>query len=930
MATNAELVGSLFDEEERARRTAANRAAVDTAFAAEAKPAAQPPVSRNRQLVDSLFGEAEAAKPEEPRSSGLTTALATGARIAFPTVGSILTAGTPAGGIIGAGVGETVGEIIELAGGQRKSLSPGVIASEAALGAIPFGRLARYAGATGRLAKTAAGAAEGAGFGLASLTSRKLIEEGELPSAKEAALTAGGGALLGGAIGRLGTKSAPRARAAKEAAEEAAVPGRKLGGEPPVDVVGDDIAARAAASAAPEDTAGQVLTASLQTWRKLVQVAKENPDDFVGLIKQTEAYKEGLRRNRQFGELVTRENLGDGPIQEFIRQNRLGLEQAASHMGLGMNQLSQLSKVLTDSMEEGLGSFARRPSIIRELDSTRRAAMTAQFSTMVRNVISQAGRYSIEVVDQGLAAAIKGEKPHGAKTLLGNILQPAAALKRADDVLDEFVFEAGRLRGRLSDEVSGTLTTKTGEAVRKAAQLFNLGLNDFQEMFFRRMSFDAALRSSLQREGVDVAAALANPKLIPEAAVKSAVDKALEMTFSRSLGQFGKAGQGVQKILESGWGPVIHSVTPFPRFMANSLKFVLDYNPAGVVNLLRREGNDFLAANPEKTAEVLSKAAIGTAMMAGGLAFRSSRFAGPRWYQLNVGAGEDGQWRTGDDQVIDIRSYSPLASSFSFLAEAARQMSETGSLENISPVDMAEGLFSIQRVAGTLRKVMNATFGSDFESIGRFVQEFAGEYAGGFSVPLRTLQDVLAQGDESLRVLRDPRADPLTGPFRQNIPYAAQDLPPRRSPYTGDPIVNEAPLVKQVTGLGFRTMDPVEAEAARLGIGGATVYPRRTRIPEVDTEIMRRSGAMAEEHIRPLLQSRFYMELPPDEKAALLREVFSDTKKAGRGEALAELPYETYLEIEAAKPRLGIAGARKKKELERELAKERSRRSGSG
>jgi hypothetical protein len=866
-------------------------------------------------------------EPEEPGGSGLTTALATGARIAFPTVGSILTAGTPAGGIIGAGVGETVGEIIELAGGQRKSLSPGVIASEAALGAIPFGRLARYAGATGRLAKTAAGAAEGAGFGLASLTSRKLIEEGELPSAKEAALTAGGGALLGGAIGRMGTKPARKAavRVGKEAAEEAAVPGRKLGGEPPVDVVGDDIAARAAASAAPEDTAGQVLTASLQTWRKLVQVAKENPDDFVGLIKQTEAYKEGLRRNRQFGELVTRENLGDGPIQEFIRQNRLGLEQAASHMGLGMNQLSQLSKVLTDSMEEGLGSFARRPSIIRELDSTRRAAMTAQFSTMVRNVISQAGRYSIEVVDQGLAAAIKGEKPHGAKTLLGNILQPAAALKRADDVLDEFVFEAGRLRGRLSDEVSGTLTTKTGEAVRKAAQLFNLGLNDFQEMFFRRMSFDAALRSSLQREGVDVAAALANPKLIPEAAVKSAVDKALEMTFSRSLGQFGKAGQGVQKILESGWGPVIHSVTPFPRFMANSLKFVLDYNPAGVVNLLRREGNDFLAANPEKTAEVLSKAAIGTAMMAGGLAFRSSRFAGPRWYQLNVGAGEDGQWRTGDDQVIDIRSYSPLASSFSFLAEAARQMSETGSLENISPVDMAEGLFSIQRVAGTLRKVMNATFGSDFESIGRFVQEFAGEYAGGFSVPLRTLQDVLAQGDESLRVLRDPRADPLTGPFRQNIPYAAQDLPPRRSPYTGDPIVNEAPLVKQVTGLGFRTMDPVEAEAARLGIGGATVYPRRTRIPEVDTEIMRRSGAMAEEHIRPLLQSRFYMELPPDEKAALLREVFSDTKKAGRGEALAELPYETYLEIEAAKPRLGIAGARKKKELERELAKERSR-----
>lgn len=174
------------------------------------------PLLIGAELLEAPRGPLPAPKIPTPPvpTSFLDTAITTGLRT-IPAVGGAiaggLTAGPPgvyAGGAGGAGLGETAAQYYERHYGNREAYSPGAIAFETGLGAFNPALKGESA-----LARVGYQAAYGSGLGAAGVTGRSLIEEGQLPSAPEFAVSTA----LGGAFGATVHGAFEAVRAAKEA-----------------------------------------------------------------------------------------------------------------------------------------------------------------------------------------------------------------------------------------------------------------------------------------------------------------------------------------------------------------------------------------------------------------------------------------------------------------------------------------------------------------------------------------------------------------------------------------------------------------------------------------------------------------------------------------------------------------------------------------
>lgn len=132
----------------------------------------------------------EKPAPPEPEMSPLRRYLAMGARGAGALIGT-----TPGVGALGGGGGEALAEFIE-----NKGYHPGRIAAETAIGAAGGGiasGVVKYAG------RPAMAALRGALLGATQPVAKSVLEEGELPEAKDVAIGAGVGGVTAGALSKL-------------------------------------------------------------------------------------------------------------------------------------------------------------------------------------------------------------------------------------------------------------------------------------------------------------------------------------------------------------------------------------------------------------------------------------------------------------------------------------------------------------------------------------------------------------------------------------------------------------------------------------------------------------------------------------------------------------------------------------------------------
>jgi len=226
----------------------------------------------------------------------------------------------------------------------------------------------------------------------------------------------------------------------------------------------------------------------------------------------------------------------------------------------------------------------------------------------------------------------------------------------------------------------------------------------------------------------------------------------------------------------------------------------------------------------------------------------------------------------------------------------------------MQPQDYSKLVLGLNRIAGTGLVFTDLLGGrTDFGSMEKRVFEFVGQWLGGFSVPLRTLKDFFAAGSKKEATLRTTRQSPITGPFRGNIPFKSQKLPPLFSPFEKGPIITKHPLLKQFTGIIARPQNDLRDRTIRLGMKYQQVYPF-TGDSQTDNVVARFMGETIAE--APLdVGSSFLKNLEQVQEREVIKGYFSAVKKEAMQRLLEEKPGLAFkLKIKRQKKQFNLLG----------------------
>lgn len=624
------------------------------------------------------------------------------------------------------------------------------------------------------------------------------------------------------------------------------------------------------------------IEASKQIATEAIDFAKKNPDSFlVGKQFRNKFTKElegGPRLFKRIGESLRNGEISVDNLPGLAREYNLPQEEvaklfedAATYAGKTLRSLSKVEKELRALLPD-IEITKRVPTLWERfksnylaVDNFRRSLLVTQLATAMRNAFTQAGRYTIGTATDAMNGVIG--KVTGQAEAFTPFFEDIAAVvrklspgnsKKLQEVLKSYPLEHARLYNTpvsdvaLSGKVSNLLNT------------FNRG----QEYFYRNLILDAKLNAAAKRLGTQI-------DKLPVEDFKKAIDEALDWTFSKSpsRGSFGDAIMNMYKAM-----PPLTLVNPFPRFMANGLKFLYEFSPLGVMSLFKSETRAAIAAGDPT---VISKAIIGTGLLSGALAVRANdKVAGEKWYEIKVG-----------DKTLDMRPFAPF-STYLFFAEV---MLRGG--ERISGSDWAQAAIGINRVAGTGLALIDLIGEKvDEQSVKNIVNNIVSSYIGGFTVPFGTIKDIIGNFDLEERTIKDAQQLPIFGRAISNIPFLQKVLPTKYSLFEDKPLERESPLLRQATGLTLTTKPFIQQELDRLGKDVGDLIPK-TGILEANRILIKQTGVILDQFNDKIELSDNYKNLSDAEKLNLLGELISEAKSEAKGQVASDLAAVAYNEL---------------------------------
>lgn len=356
-----------------------------------------------------------------------------------------------------------------------------------------------------------------------------------------------------------------------------------------------------------------------------------------------------------------------------------------------------------------------------------------------------------------------------------------------------------------------------------------------------------------------------NFKLIPDDILKKSIQDAFEFTYQatpKGDNFFGQLGKGVIS-LHKAVPFVVSSLLPFPRYVANQLKFVYEHTPLiGMLPLDKlRLGIETRAAKGAKGydwKDRTSKQLTGALLFTAAYAWRAKQGNTNKWYEMTDSQGN----------VIDGRPlYGPFAPFM--LAADILYRTQVGQfvydktkgtiLEHDKPLEGTLPTFSFKRY-GT--DIAQALLGSTFRTgmglyaldklwtdissgSGEAWRKAAGEFVGNigntFMLPASVVKDFYSQYDEKSRYVPESK----TGDTNfLDIVYnratrALPDFPivdwtgegpydkPLRTPFVTGDIKAVAPLEKQMFGMTKRApKNKFQKEIANLNMEEREIYKR--------------------------------------------------------------------------------------------------------
>ena len=588
------------------------------------------------------------------------------------------------------------------------------------------------------------------------------------------------------------------------------------------------------------------------------------------------------------------------------------------------------------------------------LDAVRLASMTSQVGTTVRNVASGYARVGIDVlttaVDRGTASFLKnvgvGKSKKGFDILRGTPNEDILAVvyglanKKQTDAIDA-AFKAGfykkstqlfRELQDIGDGLGKSGTKGKVAALRDYSRKIN-ALNTFSDNMFKRVAFVGNLKRQLNEKYARIASNTEAQKEYFKQTGKKFLDekdfnleniiregnfnamfsgkegtKALDKAISDSL--YFTYQRSPESPFVKGLIDGIHkapflttSLVPFPRFVANAMRFTYEYSPLYMLGKNKdgsRVISQLVGKGNEDNYEKISKALVGTALYSAAYAFRNSEYAGENWYEAKL----------PDGKTFDMRPFFPAAP-FLFIADLASRYDKedpivgdrgwlTDSIQALSGTQFRAG-FGIWALDSAITDVFSgdATQG---EKLAKMTGNWASNIASTFTIPLTFGQDMyntfLSPDDE--RIVRNTDSSNLTqliiNKSLARVPanFAIEkwleetvgdktiyQAPSEyESPLREETLRRITPITRQTYGILIQeNKNFLEKEMARLKMSRRKLVSK-TGVPEADDLIGKLFGEYVKDYIVPVLKnSERYKNLASDEQALYIDSLIDDYKQ---------------------------------------------------
>ncbi len=473
-------------------------------------------------------------------------------------------------------------------------------------------------------------------------------------------------------------------------------------------------------------------------------------------------------------------------------------------------------------------------------------------------------------------------------------------------------------------------------------------MNRAQEQMFRRSVFTAELDRVLAAKGQSLDGLIDAGQIgtLDRGDIKQAIGKSLEMTYAKEFdrnahGAEGVVGTAIHLVNRSGLGPFrLTQVIPFPRFMANSLKWQYEHSPLRLVKALFSP-DDWRAIGRGEVKPLIT-GTVGMGMFGAAYQARNSEYAGERWYEVRppeqVAEALNLVNEKGEIGTIDVRPFNPFAS-YLFAADLVTRARDQ-TLPSMTTRDMMMGIASINLRAGAgmfvldkfldqIGQVASGNANPEDDLISALTQG-TGEYLGaawsGMFVPFQQLRDIAANFDEMTgmdnQTIRDTADAPFAGALARKLPGADENLPPVELPTREAAPRSIGGNWRQGLGLTMRDpKNPAEREFDRLGFSRSNIL-QSSGDHKWDQLNAKHMGPLVEKHISPFVQSERYQRASNEEKFVALEQRMARVRAIAKRKATSEdfeLARKVYYAREKkSRKRLRRARERENDTLERE------------
>lgn len=491
---------------------------------------------------------------------------------------------------------------------------------------------------------------------------------------------------------------------------------------------------------------------------------------------------------------------------------------------------------LTGKQARELSENVGKIQYARDLDSLRLGLMTSQLATTMRNNLNGGLRIGIDATTRFFDNMINFRQPlDGVFDMAKFALNPYEARVIRQVYADNFPEEAAKLFREAADLSAQT----AGEtALAKIGRKVNI-LNTASDNYFKQASLAASLKRRMSDQGDDLYEFIRNGKLntVREDLLQDSVKDAYEFTYQSSFKGDDILSKATRGFLNTHREMpfMISSFMPFPRFIANQLKFTYEHAPLIGMLPLDRIGSKLPArSTKEYIQEKLPKQLTGATMMMAAYQWRAAQGDDVNWYEF----------KTNDGKIVDGRPvYGPFAP-FMLVADIIYRNQNGASPESLIPTmrDSMQAMLGSTFRAGMGLYALDAFYAdlSD-KRFSKAAGETFGNVLNTFTLPAAVVRDFYGATDERARMIPETRQgdygvsmfdiiyNVTAARAGRSLPsFMREDTRAARSPFQTGPLRSVNPIEKQIFGFGKREAKNVlQEEMGYLGLSPYDLYKRQ-------------------------------------------------------------------------------------------------------